>query len=212
MFDAIKSQDFKKEISKILNKKLTEISDEDLESVEKISINKENIFGGINDYQISDLKFLKGLKQCSISGFEITDQDIDIINELPELEFLEFDFCGFKLVSNSVNNPKLEDLYLDNCVDFKISYVKSSNLKSLSIVGFKEDMDSLNLAGLMIMRSLEEIEIHNYKIENIINVISSAPNVKSINLDGSIVSEKDLLEEIKINGIKVSNESFFHLH
>lgn len=212
MFDAIKSQDLKNEVSKILNKKLTEISTEDLESIKRISISNENIFGGVNDYQISDLRYLNGLEECSLSGFEITDQDISIINELPKLEFLELDFCDFKLISNSINNPKLEELYMDKCIDLKISYIKSSNLKSLSIIGFKENIDTLSLAGLKLMRNMEELAIHNYRIENIANIVSSAPNVKIIDFDGSIVSEKDLLEEMKINGIEISNESFFHLN
>lgn len=212
MFDAIKSQDLKNEVSKILNKKLTEISTEDLESIKRISISNENIFGGVNDYQISDLRYLNGLEECSLSGFEITDQDISIINELPKLEFLELDFCDFKLISNSINNPKLEELYLDKCIGLKISYIKSSNLKSLSIIGFKENIDTLSLAGLKLMRNMEELAIHNYRIENIANIVSSAPNVKIIDFDGSIVSEKDLLEEMKINGIEISNESFFHLN
>ena len=98
--------------------------------------------------KISDLEDLKGLKQCSLSGFDIADKDMSIINGLPKLEFLELDFCNFKLVSESINNLKLENLYLDKCINFTISHINSSNLKSLSVVGCEDNINTLNLADL----------------------------------------------------------------
>lgn len=212
MLENLKSQDFKNDISKILNKNIFEITEDDLKNITRISLSKENIFGKIIDYQISDLKYLNGLKECSLSGFEITDQDISIINDLPELEFLSLDFCSFKLISKSINNLKLEELYLDKCIDFSLSNINSSNLKFLSIIGFKDEMNSINFNDLVSFYNMEVLSVHNYKIENMENVINSVPNVKILNLDGSIIDEKTVLENLSLRNVEVSNESFFHLH
>lgn len=212
MLENLKSQDFKNDISKILNKNIFEITEDDLKNITRISLSKENIFGKITDYQISDLKYLNGLKECSLSGFEITDQDISIINDLPELEFLSLDFCSFKLISKSINNLKLEELYLDKCIDFSVSNINSSNLKFLSIIGFKDEMNSINFNDLVSFYNMEVLSVHNYKIENMENVINSVPNVKILNLDGSIIDEKTVLENLSLRNVEVSNESFFHLH
>ncbi len=212
MLENLKSQDFKNDISKILNKNIFEITEDDLKNITRISLSKENIFGKITDYQISDLKYLNGLKECSLSGFEITDQDISIINDLPELEFLSLDFCSFKLISKSINNLKLEELYLDKCIDFSLSNINSSNLKFLSIIGFKDEMNSINFNDLVSFYNMEVLSVHNYKIENMENVINSVPNVKILNLDGSIIDEKTVLENLSLRNVEVSNESFFHLH
>lgn len=212
MLENLKSQDFKNDISKILNKNIFEITEDDLKNITRISLSKENIFGKITDYQISDLKYLNELKECSLSGFEITDQDISIINDLPELEFLSLDFCSFKLISKSINNLKLEELYLDKCIDFSVSNINSSNLKFLSIIGFKDEMNSINFNDLVSFYNMEVLSVHNYKIENIENVINSVPNVKILNLDGSIIDEKTALENLSLRNVEVSNESFFHLH
>lgn len=212
MLENLKSQDFKNDISKILNKNIFEITEDDLKNITRISLSKENIFGKITDYQISDLKYLNGLKECSLSGFEITDQDISIINDLPELEFLSLDFCSFKLISKSINNLKLEELYLDKCIDFSVSNINSSNLKFLSIIGFKDEMHSINFNDLVSFYNMEVLSVHNYKIENMENVINSVPNVKILNLDGSIIDEKTVLENLSLRNVEVSNESFFHLH
>lgn len=212
MLENLKSQDFKNDVSKILNKNIFEITEDDLKNITRISLSKENIFGKITDYQISDLKYLNGLKECSLSGFEITDQDISIINDLPELEFLSLDFCSFKLISKSINNLKLEELYLDKCIDFSVSNINSSNLKFLSIIGFKDEMNSINFNDLVSFYNMEVLSVHNYKIENMENVINSLPNVKILNLDGSIIDEKTVLENLSLRNVEVSNESFFHLH
>lgn len=212
MLENLKSQDFKNDISKILNKNIFEITEDDLKNITRISLSKENIFGKITDYQISDLKYLNGLKECSLSGFEITDQDISIINDLPELEFLSLDFCSFKLISKSINNLKLEELYLDKCIDFSVSNINSSNLKFLSIIGFKDEMHTINFNDLVSFYNMEVLSVHNYKIENMENVINSVPNVKILNLDGSIIDEKTVLENLSLRNVEVSNESFFHLH
>ena len=73
-------------------------------------------------------------------------------------------------------------------------------------------MNSINFNDLVSFYNMEVLSVHNYKIENMENVINSVPNVKILNLDGSIIDEKTVLENLSLRNVEVSNESFFHLH
>ena len=80
----IKSEDFKDLICIELDKDLIEdVSDEDLNQIEDFTLNRYNISGELSDINLQDIQSLKNLKSLTVNSFDINNDIISIINNMP---------------------------------------------------------------------------------------------------------------------------------
>lgn len=211
MLDFLKSNDLKNDMARILKKDVSNIDENDLSIIKEISLKKQNIFDERMDYNISDLQYLNGLEYCTISGFDIFDEDISILNNLSTLEYLKFDFCKFMLDMSTINNTNLKELLLDKCEKTRIGFVTSPNLIRLQCVGFKEEWNTLDFGESIYLNELNNLSINNYQLKNVTKILENWTNLKKINFDGSKIPENEI-EKLSSTEIEISNKSAFYLH
>lgn len=201
-----KSNDIKKYISKILDKNIDEISEVDLNQIKDIKLSHINFLGKETDYTLEDLDKFKNLQACTIFKFNINNKDLEILKSLSNLKYIHFDFCVFDLNGITFNNI-VENICFTMCKNLKINQLKNINVKSLKIIGNRNNKIEFDINEFNIMNNLGELFIHNYDIKNIEEILKKAPNIRKINLDGSIVDTK-IIESLK-EKIEISNEEFF---
>lgn len=199
------SKDLTKDVEKLIEKNISEITESDLSKISRLTLNKKNFFKEEKDYILKDLMKFKNLKVISLSGFKLTEEDIEILNSLKNLNFIHFDFCKFYL--NKLNfNTNIEYLIFNVCKDIKLSMLEKTKAKSIKIIGSKLEMNNLSILDFYMAENLKELSLNNYIVNNISEIQQIAPNLTNLNLDGSIISEKEELDSIKIS---ISHEKEF---
>ena len=194
-----------KDIEKLIGKDISEITGSDLSGINRLTLNKKIFFKEEKDYNLKDLIKFKNLKSIFLSGFKLIEEDIEILNSLKNLNFIHFDFCEFYL--NELNfNMNIEYLIFNVCKDIKISMLEKTKAKSIKIIGSKLEMNELSILDFCMTENLKELSINNYIVNNINEVLKIAPNLTNLNLDGSIISEKEKLDSIKVS---ISHEKGF---
>ena len=136
---------------------------------------------------MQELIFFKGLEQLTICGFEISDFVIDIINQCKTLKKIQFTKCKW----NAQNRLKddLEYLVIDSCTDLKEQIL--GNSKCIRIVGNKK----LDLAKCKHISKIQKLYLQNCNIFHFAEIINFK-NLYYLNLDGSKISDKDILEKL----------------
>lgn len=156
------------------------------------------------DYVAEDLIKFKNLKVITLTNFNITNDDIELLKNIVSLSFIHFDFCNFNCEKLNFNS-NIQDVVINCCTNFKLSMLSKSEVKSLKIIGLKSKKDKQNLLDLEITNALNELSLNNYVVYNINKILSIAPNLIYLNLNGSTVNE-DELKNIKI---KISHDGNF---
>ncbi len=67
-----------------------ELTEEDLSNVMEITINNINIRGEKLDVDISELSMLNKLKHLSLKAFNLTDEEIDMLNSMRYFNFTTY--------------------------------------------------------------------------------------------------------------------------
>ncbi len=173
-----------------------------------IALKKKDFKGLETDVKIEDLLEYENLKNCNLYHFLIEKKDVEIINKLPKLNFIYFDFCYFTLEELSVNN-RVEEIDFNLCENLKLRHLRNTNVKRIKIIQVKDSNIIMDISELENVQNLEELSIHNCKIKNIEKIIEKAPNIKKINLNGSIVENQSYLLELK-KIIDIQYEKEFH--
>lgn len=177
--------------------------------VEHIALKKKNFKGEETEVTIKDLLKYKNLKSCNLFHFYITKEDINILNQLPFLQMVKFDMCYFNMETLQLNET-IQDICFNLCENLKIKHLKNTKAGEITIIQLKEANIELNLAELEYAENLKELAIHHCKVKGLENILEKAPNLKRLNLDGSIVEDKSILFELK-NKIRITNEEEFYL-
>ncbi len=201
------SNNLKQDISKILEKDVDEISQEDLLKIDKINFKSEDFLGNKTDYNIEDLVKLDNIKDFSIFLFEINNQDISILQKMKFLKYIQFDFCDFK-IDNLCLNQNIESLFINHCKNIQDVKISGSLIKKINIIGDINYLNDFDIYNLERLNSLEELDIHYFAIKQLNDILKIAPNLKKINIDGSTATEDLVNLRDKVN---FSQNEFYHL-
>lgn len=194
------------DIERIVGKRGVDISEEDLSKIKKLSLSKKGYIGEDKDYYIIDLIKFLNLEVITLNGFMFSENDIIILNSLPKLKFIHFDFCDFD--SNEVRfNSIIESIVINCCKNISLTSFDFSNVEFLKFISSKSEKKIVNMEDFKVNGHLKDLSINNCRINNIENVLQIAPNVVNLNIDGSeILAEKEL-NSLKI---KISHQKEFH--
>lgn len=195
----------KEKICNALNKKENEhISIEEMKNVKKITLNKKNLDGTLNEYTINDFYNLNNIENLILNDFIIDDDMINKINCLSNLTTITLNFCKWD-TGKSIDS-KIKKLIITG---------SEMNYEILTNYGFLENIildyvGEVDMKYLSNIKNIEEMHIHNSKVKNSI-FLKTFNNLKLLNLDGSQLDNEKVLEELK-NNIKISfNKIFFYI-
>ncbi len=183
------SELFVSEIEKITRKRIDEIEQKDLDAINIISFNQLP-FKDKKRFNFSDLIFLKSLKAITLSGFDIQKDDIEVLNMLPNISFIQFDFCDFKCDTISIEKS-LDYIVFEVCNGISINSLYL-NTKSLEIIGLENDKKKIDVTEMNENGELKTLSINNFAIKNIDSILNKMPKLELLNIDGSIVNSNDL--------------------
>ncbi len=185
-------KDIVKVIERLTGKSFSLVTEEDLEKISRLSLNKKEVENGAKkDYCLKDMARFKNLKALSLSGFDLTAEDIEVLHSLPFLNFVHFDFCTFHFEKLPFS-LKWEFLVFNVCKNIKASTFDYLNAKSLKFVGSSLEMEHFRVCDFQKMERLEELSLNRYFVHNIEEILGAAPNIKILNLDGSVLSKEEM--------------------
>ncbi len=186
----IKNPGVKEYLEYQLEKKLDEISLNDLDNITQITIMGKKANGEIIDEEFLDLKLFKNLRSCMIKDFVIKDFNVEIINSLKDIEILHFDNCLFKntkKIEVSVNN-----LIFTFCDNVNIEkWEKLYKTEQIRMVSCKK----ANFEKLSQCYNLKKLYLQSMNIKEL-NIIDSLPKLEYLNLNGSKVKKEEQLEKL----------------
>lgn len=118
------------------NKKITEITDEEINNLETLSLDGIDISG---IYEKIDFEFVVGLfpnlKKILINNYVFNDEDIESINKSSARKFVFYN-CDFTKIRKYDILKQAEELYFERCNFEKndVLYNEFSNIKILSVI------------------------------------------------------------------------------
>ena len=172
--EKITSLELQKYIAYKCNKlTFNDCTEEEIEKIEELSISSKLINGKKSGITLEIIENFHNLKILNITGFDISQEELNIIISLPQIDRITFFNSNFENASfSNFNNPKiklefrgcilpkvlpkLENIYIEGTeVDFKsidFSYVKNLKITSSTIkntFSLKEfsQIESVNLNG-----------------------------------------------------------------
>lgn len=199
----INSKDIKRYVYLKLGKRETEeIKEEELNKITFLNLNYKNFKDEINEYDFNDLKQFNNLKELTLNGFEITDEMIENINSISNLEILVINHSAFNTSKEITNDLKTLVITYTNANDLKNfkMYETLENLKMISC-------ENVDINELISFKSLKEISINS---SNIINAetLNNFELLDSLNIDGSKIDTENLIIR---KDVKFSHEDKFFL-
>ena len=143
----IKSNELKKYISRILDKEIEELNEEDLKEIRDIKLNHINFCGNETDCMIEDLSLLNDLQECTLFKFNVTENDLKIFNSLSNLKYIHFDFCTFSL-DNITFDSQIKSICFTMCNGLNLNQLKNNNLNYLKIICDRNTKVNLDITEL----------------------------------------------------------------
>lgn len=190
------SNDFIKDLEFIIGKNLNTMVIEDLKKIKRVNYIKKNFNGTIKDYCIDDLFLLDNLKAITFSMFSFSNIDIENLNKLHKVDFIQFDFCRFEGDNLKLN---ADNLVFNMCKELNISTLGNCNVKNIKIVGSELECSEIDIHDFTGINNLENLAIHNFKIKNIDDLKVIAPTLKFLNIDGSEVENDEKLDSLEMS-------------
>lgn len=207
----IKNLELKDSLEGILSKKIQEITTDDLNKIEFITLKSNNAVIGNEDEQginLEDLLLFDNLKKCILKNYELSYKELKILEKinLRKLEILELYNCKIVLDSKYENSEKyilnLKSLRLSFCNDIDIGKVfEESNIQSIDF----NNCHGINYFNLNKINKLDEIIFNEMKITKKIVLELYESRVRNINFNNCNINIfgrkklKMLEKEKKIN-------------
>lgn len=173
-----------------------EIEEKDLENVSEVNISNRKFSGQEKNVSLEELRLFPNLKSLSLQYFKIDDSVIEILNSLKKLETLQLSSCCFKS-STKIENEELKTLKL-NCCDIK-NYSFLYAPETLTVIG----SNNFRLSKISGKENIERMYLQDSNVKDF-ETIAQCVKLKSLNLDGSKVDNKAMLDELK-SRIEVSH-------
>lgn len=176
-----------------------------MEDFEQITLKAEDFNRNLTNQRIADLAQYSNLKSCTLYKFNITEQDIETLNSLPKLEYIQFDFCDLTSINLLNFRDDLSGAFFNMC-KLKSNQLKDIRAKKLILVD--ENKKVINIEEFMTIPNVQELHLNNFYIKHIEKVLDVAPNLNYLNIDGSSVENVQALNELT-GKLKISNDKFF---
>lgn len=189
----IKNKNLELYLSNYFGKNIKEITKEELESLEELSLDGLNIE---NEYEIINFKeimeMFPNIKRITISNYVFTKENINDIalNNIKEYSFYK---CDFKSITNldMINHSNI--LMFENCILNNYDFVKSDfdNLEVLCISNpiHNEEVNLMNIESQNIKELyLEKCIVSNFK------AITKFQDLEFINIHETDISKEELLQ------------------
>lgn len=191
MKEKIENKELIKKILTCLNKSDSDdFSEEDLASIENISLSPKLANGRETGLTVRDIFFFSNLKSLTLRDFELSMDDIQLIADRKEIENLSFISCGF----DDIDFDKIPSLPGNlKFISCKSLPRKFPRVKKVDIDLSSVDFDSISLESTL------ELIIRNSKVKNV-HDIERYENIIAVNLDGSkLIGENGQeIQDIKV--------------
>ncbi len=193
----IKNKNLEIYLSNYFGKNIKEITKEELNSLEEISLDGLNIE---NEYEIINFKEIMELfpntKRITISNYVFTKENINDIslNNIKEYSFYK---CDFKSINNldMLNHSNI--LMFENCILNNYDFINTDfdNLEVLCISNpiHNEEVNLMNIESLNLKELyLEKCIVSNFK------AITKFQDLEFINIHETDISREELLQFINL--------------
>lgn len=156
-----KNNEIKKIVCELLNKKDNEnIYLEEIKKIEKLSINPRVFNNPVIEVDISDLYIFTNLKSLYIRDMIITNTEIEVLNTLQLLNYIQMNSCDFYKTKKCFYIENLNNISLVACSDIDMrNFQYLSKLKSLKLIS----SNVKTYKGIEKLQSLEKIYLQNMK-------------------------------------------------
>ena len=84
-----------KQIKVLFGKSFSEMSEEEKLQITEITLPYKNFSGELTGVLIGELSQFPALKKCLISGFELNDDDLEVLKQISTLRGIQFSSCDF---------------------------------------------------------------------------------------------------------------------
>ena len=165
----------------------------------EITISNLNARGEKQGIDIAKLVESKKVESLDLKGFELTEETIQILNNIPSLTTLNLYSCSS---SGKINADfrKIKKLVIDNCKELDLSEIELP--EEVLIVG----CGPVYIARLSVGNNVKHLSIHSSEIINSC-FFEKMKWLKTLNVDGSSLDNEEALKRLKI---KISNEFEYH--
>lgn len=164
----INTVEIKNTIERVLNKKIINVSVNDLEKIDTLYISRFSIDGVLNIVDFNDLKYFSMLKYLTIKKCTLNREDIYTISKLNNLDSLSLIDCEFSEdCEEHFRNIKINSLSLNNVKNFNYNWLHNLNslvLWNMTIIPLSISVNTLNL----IYSNFEENILKNLSISKLI--------------------------------------------
>lgn len=182
----ILSKELKETLQGILGKEFEEITKEDLDKIELITLDY------FKDFLLDDLLLFNNLKKCILKNYELSKKEINILENLNKLEILELNNCKI----NSECKLNLQKLKLSFCTNIEIGEIfNESNINEVYLY----NCDKITLSNMNKITKLNQITLDEMNITRKMAMDMDKSLIKNINLNNCNIN---LLARSKIKSLE----------
>ena len=186
-----------KQIKVLFGKSFSEMSDEEKVQITEITLPYKNFSGELTGVLISELLQFPALKKCLISGFELNDDDLEVLKQISTLRGIQFSSCDFSDITEALGD--VEVVVIDNCSNIpKKLLQKNGSLRLFRAVN-QRYFDVENLLGC---NALEEVYLQRSILVNLLS-LKMLKSLKVANFSGSKMNFLALTHLRKLKDLKV---------
>lgn len=168
-----------KQIKITFGKDFDQMSEEEKREITEITLSYKDFKGDLTGVSITELLKFPNLKKCLISGFELTDDDLEVFNDLEKLRGIQFSGCSFLEVTNALRN--IEIVVIDGCAEIPKKLLQGNETLRYFRAVNQSYFDVASLSGC---NNLIEAYLQRSTLANILE-LRKLKNLKLVNLNGS---------------------------
>ena len=186
-----------KQIKVLFGKSFSEMSDEEKVQITEITLPYKNFSGELTGVSISELLQFPELKKCLISGFELNDDELEVLKQISTLRGIQFSSCDFSDITEALGD--VEVVVIDNCSNIpKKLLQKNGSLRLFRTVN-QRYFDVENLLGC---NALEEAYLQRSTLVNLLS-LKMLKSLKVANFNGSKMNLLALTHLRKLKDLKI---------
>ena len=139
----------------------------------------------------------KFLKKCLISGFELNDDDLEVLKQISTLRGIQFSSCDFSDITEALGD--VEVVVIDNCSNIPKKLLKKNGSLRLFRAVNQRYFDVENLLGC---NALEEAYLQRSTLVNLLS-LKMLKSLKVASFNGSKMNLLALTHLRKLKDLKV---------
>lgn len=192
----LKNEVMNETLEVMLNKNRKNITIEDLQQIETIYFSKATQ-DGEQVFPIEEVLLLPNISVLSIASSMITQEDIEVLSQLPNLKSISFTRCIIEEDVDYSSLSALENLSISRSFVNNFQTLSTAKtLKSLELFfPYNENDDDLNISDISSEETLEMLTLEGCDISNPTS-FSKFTNVKTLNLLSTTVQHFDFVNHM----------------